>query len=67
MGPKKLRVPTLLSTLAQLTHASLRSPVSKPLIPCPGTRSRHQAQIFSPRRQAEPHPQGNSAVINIKP
>jgi len=41
--------------------------VHKGMVPCPGTRSRHQAQIFSPRRQAEPHPQGNSAVINIKP
>lgn len=52
MGPKKLRmhkgmVLTLLSALTQLTHASLRSPVSMPLIPYPGTRSGHQAQILA--------------------
>lgn len=72
MRPKKLRVhkgmvPTLLSALAQLTHASLRNPVSMPSIPLPGDEERASGTSISPGRLAEPHPQGYSAVINIKP
>uniref|UniRef100_A0A0E9WUV3 Uncharacterized protein n=1 Tax=Anguilla anguilla TaxID=7936 RepID=A0A0E9WUV3_ANGAN len=36
------------------------------LYPLPGKRSRHQAHQRSPKRLAQPHPQGNSAVIDIK-
>lgn len=72
MRPKNLRmhkgmVPTLLSALTQLTHASLRTPVNMPSIPLPGDEERASGTNISPRRLAEPHPQGNSAVIDIKP